>query len=651
MAWTQRTGRIVLLCSFAAILAAPRLYAADSAWTEIRSPHFDVITDAGEKRGHEVALRLEQMQAVFAGFLLKQELARPIPLTVIAIRGDKDYSAIAPRQPAGILPPPAFLLRGEDRTFLVLNLALPDPWLSATHELAHFFLEGNYPTTTSWFDEGLAEYFSSIQLDSKTINIGGDPELLPERQNDLFQRNEEKSQPPKPLTDFLTAPIWISMADLLTMQRNGPEGTHRTQFYAQSWITIHYLLAQKKMPETGTFFDLLQNQKLPVEQAIQQAYGIPGKQLEQAVKDYFKSQKDLLAARDTARTGSGQIGELTIPQPIHYSSPIDPETAQYTVIRLPEPEGEILVTEMEARLPEHRAEAQATVEAFMKAPPETSSEHRVLGWIAMATQKWDTAFSELGQAMEMNNKDNWARYYLVITKFHEAQATNQSIKGLANALLDLRVVIDWYPEFAEAHNLLGLGRVEGGGITSAMQAEQAAIRLNPRHEQYQLNLAKIWTEGKKFDEARALLAHLKLSSDLQIAAGAKQQEKDLELTQKYGVSPEHERMRAQAEKEEAARQRQEAVENARPEEAPPDKRPILFAKGRIVSVNCSQDPAAEITFATGNRTLHLHTRDHAKVIVMGDDKFSCRWEDLRASANYKAGAKSGEGDLVSIEVQ
>jgi len=193
--------------------------------------------------------------------------------------------------------------------------------------------------------------------------------------------------------------------------------------------------------------------------------------------------------------------------------------------------------------------------------------------------------------------------------------------------------------------------VEGGGITSAMQAEQAAIRLNPRPAQYQLNLAKIWTEGKKFDEARALLAHLKLSSDLQIAAGAKQQEKDLELTQKYGVSPEHERMRAQAEKEEAARQRQEAVENARPEEAPPDKRPILFAKGRIVSVNCSQDPAAEITFATGNRTLHLHTRDHAKVIVMGDDKFSCRWEDLRASANYKAGAKSGEGDLVSIEVQ
>jgi len=652
MAWARCKGILAAaIFSLATILAVPRVLAADSGWIEVRSPHFDVITDAGDKRGHEVALRMEQMQAVFAGFLLKQELARPIPLTVIAIRGDKDYSAIAPRQAAGVVPPPAFVMRGDDRAFLVLNLALPDPWLSVTHDLAHLFLEGNYPTTTSWFDEGLAEYFSSIQLDNKNISIGGDPELLAERQNDLFQRTEGKAQPPKPLTDFLLAPIWISMTDLLTMQRNGPEGTHRTQFYAQSWMTIHYLLAQRKMPETGVFFDLLQNQKVPVEQAVQQAYGMASKQFEQAIRDYFKSQKDLLAARDAARTATGQIGEIGIPQPIHYASPIDPETAQYTTTRLPEPEGEILVTEMEARLPEHRAEAQATVEAFMKAPPETASEHRVLGWIAMDTQKWETAFSELGQAMDLNPRDNWARYYLVITKFREAQATNQSIKGLANALLDLRVTIDWYPEFAEAHNLLGLGRVEGGGITSAMQAEQAAIRLNPRYELYQLNLAKIYTEGKKFDQARALLQHLKLSGDPQIAAGAKQQEKDLELTQKYGVSPEHERMQAQAEKEEAARQAREAAENARPEEAPPDKRPIIYAKGRIVSVDCSQDPGAVVTFATGNRTLHLHTTDYAKVIVMGDDKFSCRWEGVRAQANYKAGAKPGEGDLVTIEVQ
>lgn len=646
-------GSAKVFCTAAIEIAllAPLLHAADSGWIEVRSPHFSVLTDGGEKRGQEAAFRLEQMEAVFAGFLLKQELSFPIPLTVFAFHSDKDYTAIAPRQPAGQVPPPAFLLRGEDRAFLVLNLALPDPWLSASHDLAHFFLEGNYPTTTPWFDEGLAEFFSSIQLDNKRISIGGDPELRPERESDLFQRADVKSQPPKPLTDFLTAPIWISMADLLTMQRSGPEGTHRTQFQAQSWMTIHYLLARKKMTETGVFFDMLQNQKLPVEEAVQQAYGMSTRQFEQAVKEYFKSQKDLLAARDAMRSATGQIGEAVIPQPFQHASPIEIETAAYTVKRLPEPEGEIGVAEMEARLPEHRADAQATVEAFMKAPPETASEHRVLGWIAMDTKQWDTAFSELGRAIELSGNDNWARYYLVETKFREAEATNREIKGLANALLDLRVVIDWYPEFAEAHNLLGLGRVEGGGITSAVQAEQGAIRLNPRHEQYQLNLAKIYGEAKKFDAARELLEHLKQSGDPQMAAAAKQQVKDLELTQKYGVSPEHERMQARAEAEAKSREAKDAAENARPEEAAPDKRPILFAKGRIVSVDCSQDPAAVLTFVTGNRTLKLHTANHTKIIVMGEDKFSCRWAGVRAQANYKAGAKSGEGDLVSIEVQ
>jgi tetratricopeptide (TPR) repeat protein len=269
----------------------------------------------------------------------------------------------------------------------------------------------------------------------------------------------------------------------------------------------------------------------------------------------------------------------------------------------------------------------------------------------MESKQWDAALDELSKAIEMNPKEVWSRFYLAVSKFREAQATSRPVKGLANALIDLRVVIDWYPDFAEAHSLLGVGRVEGGGITSAIQAEQAAIRLNPRREQYQLILARIFTEAKKFDAARALLDHLKLSSDPQAAAEAKQQLKDLESTQKYGISPERARAQAQSAADEAARVAKEEGENQRPAEAPPDKRPILFAKGRIVSVDCSNDPAAVVTFTTGNRTLKLHSPDHAKVIVMGEDQFSCRWEGVRAQANYKAGAKPGDGDLVTIEVQ
>jgi len=37
-------------------------------------------------------------------------------------------------------------------------------------------LNYNYPPLRM-FDEGLAEYFSSIRVDNKQVEIGGDPEL------------------------------------------------------------------------------------------------------------------------------------------------------------------------------------------------------------------------------------------------------------------------------------------------------------------------------------------------------------------------------------------------------------------------------------------------------------------------------------------
>jgi hypothetical protein len=40
-----------------ALSAVPVAFASDSQWIEIQSPHFSVVTDAGEKRGRETAMR------------------------------------------------------------------------------------------------------------------------------------------------------------------------------------------------------------------------------------------------------------------------------------------------------------------------------------------------------------------------------------------------------------------------------------------------------------------------------------------------------------------------------------------------------------------------------------------------------------------
>ena len=82
---------------------------------------------------------------------------------------------------------------------------------------------------------------------------------------------------------------------------SNPESTHHTLFYAQSWMTMHYLLHDKKLPETGTYFDLVENQHVPVEQAVQKAYGMTPAQFDQEVKDYFHSLTPLFLALDASK--------------------------------------------------------------------------------------------------------------------------------------------------------------------------------------------------------------------------------------------------------------------------------------------------------------------------------------------------------------
>src|SRR5436305_12594527 len=98
---------------------------------------------------------------------------------------------------------------------------------------------------------------------------------------------------------------------------NYQEGSHNTLFYAESWIVMHNLLNKNKLSETGTYFGLAQNQKMPVEQAIQQAYGMSSSQLEQAVKDYFRSLAPLFQAEDAANrprttNASGETDQLSL---------------------------------------------------------------------------------------------------------------------------------------------------------------------------------------------------------------------------------------------------------------------------------------------------------------------------------------------------
>src|ERR1035441_1224793 len=608
-------GTVVLSLLMAGCFSRLAFAKDEPKWIEVHTAHFSVLTDAGDKRGREVALRMEQMRAVFGQLLLKNKLKMPIPVTVIALKSDKQYGMTAPAKQslAG-----GFYVPGSDRVYIVLNLFAADPWRAVAHPLAHYLLNYNYPPAQGWFDEGLAEYFGSIQI-GKQVEIGGDPELAPEWHEDIFDELRRDPNVPQSLTQLVSSPVWLSMVDLFTMKHDGSgtrEGTHNTLYYAQSWMVVHYLVNKNKMPEAGTYFDLVLNQKVPVEKAMVQAFDLTPAQMEEAVKTYFKSLSGLGIALDQSKKPIAE--SVDVQQPDHFALPFDADDIGMTVSPVKDEEARAVIGDVLARVPEHRDQALHDLQQLTADPKDNEAAHRGLAWDDIHQKRFDAAADELEKATELNPRDPWIWYYRSALKYQKAQATRQEMQGLANMMQDLRAVAEWYPALADVYNMLGMARVEGGGINSALEAQREAIALAPRNVEYQFNLGQIYVAGKKWDLAREVFTRLKAGPPAATASAAQDQDEEADAAPKP-VAPK-----------------------------PGTTGPVQFLKGKIVSSDCSKSPEATVTILSGMTTYKMHASDYKSLLVIGEEQFSCEWKNRAVSVNYRAVGKN-EGEIVSIE--
>jgi tetratricopeptide (TPR) repeat protein len=624
----------LLLCA-GALLPVARARSDEPHWIRISTSHFSVITDGDQSKGRDAVVRFEQMRWAFGQLLARDRINMPEPMDLIALRSDEEYAKVAPIRQGQAITDPSFFIPGEDRNYFVLNLSKEESWRAISHDFAQVLLNYNYPPTQPWFDEGFAQYFASLRLDNKQGQIGGDPDSFAE---------------------LLNATAWLAIPDLFTMHREisaGQESSHHTLFSAQSWIVMHYLLNQNKLSETGTYFDLVQNQHVPIEQAIQKAYGMSSLQFGQAVVGYFRSLA--LPSQPAEKGGQSAVGN-------QFLAVTPADQIGSSVERIPDAEGQALLAEMSVRIPERREQAAQELEAIT-AQPKTDNviAHRGLAWAYFDKKEFDRALEELVKAGELAPKDPWMHYYLALVRHATIQTGGKGTEGLPNMMQDLRLVLNWDAEFAEARSMLAMAELEGGGIHAAMDSMRAAIQLNPRNQSYLLNMAQIYMAGKNWDAATAMLERLKSSPDSQVAKSAREQLEGLPMLKKYGVPPQaassstSERPAAPQPKTEKQNPQPDEEANAdHPEQPPPppqpDKRAIQFLKGKLIAVDCSQTPSAILTVSAGTRMLKLRTENYKSLTLIGADEFSCEWKSRPVAVNYRAGGKA-DGDLVSVELE
>src|ERR1700688_176716 len=601
---------LILLSSF---VCEPALFAGEPQWVEVRSPNFSVVTDAGEKRGREVAMHFEQMRAVFGALMIKANVNLPIPLQIVAFRNTKEMRQIAPlfngkpTQVAGLFQ------GGSDRSFIMLDMSVENPWTVVFHEYAHQLMNGNLKEQFApWFEEGFAEYFSSIEVDSKEARVG----RIPDYTHKILQQVG-----------------MMKIGDLLRVQPDtktyNENGDHRTSFYAESALLMHYIYDNQWMPRVATYFDLTENQHLGVEATVQQAFGMSTAKFDQALLAYYRS---------------GHYKYYRIPT----SASISPNT--YTDSPLSAASGNAVLADIHLHSRDYQQQALNEFQEILKSDPKNAAACRGLGYAYLQRQDFTQAAEYFKRASQLDSKDPRVHYYSALLMVRETGFSSGA--NLAGMTAELQTAIALDANFADSYALLAFAQSTGGDSGKAVGTMRKALAISPRNENYIVNLANLYLANRQPDQTIALLQSLHIADNPALASRASftlaqaQQFRQVGADQP-GAGMVLVRQKNSAEDTSSPSSSGLAESQARTQTS---ASPAKFIRGTLTRVDCSKSPLATLTVVSGTKTWKMSVADRNHLILIGADQFSCDWQKQKVALNYRE-SKEGEGDVFSLEIQ
>jgi tetratricopeptide (TPR) repeat protein len=594
----------------------PLAFASDAQWVEVRSPHFNVVTDAGEKRGRETALKFEQMRAVFGALLTKAKVNLPVPLQIVAFRNTKEFRQFAPLWQGKPTQLAGLFQAGPDRSFILLDMSVEDPWTVVFHEYAHQLLNGNITAETQlWFDEGFAEYFSTIEVDGKQVKLG--------------------KKPPPGDWEVLHQYGMMKVSDLFRVQHNSREyneGDRRSVFYAESWLLVHYLYDTKQVAKLSPFFNAVIDRKVSIEDGIQQAFGMSAPQFDKTLREYM---------------ARGQVRYMSIPTPPGI------EMTGYTVASIGVAGAKTVMADAHLHSMDYQDKAVNEFEEVLAIEPNNGAALRGLGYASLRKQDFQRAAGYFQKAMQADSKDPRVYYYSALLMNQEGSSARDAEK-LATMKKELQTSLALDPDFADSYALLAYTQMSSGEHDEALESMKKALQLSPRNEQYLYNLSQIYLAIQRVDEAVNIMRGLESSRDPGIAATARN---SMEQVAKMKIvlgamskPPEGGRVEsASPDHDEPAKPNDTAAGNEY-KPLPRDPHPLRFLKGKLMNVDCSADPAAVLTVMSERKTWKMRVADSKHVIVIGADNFSCGWTNQRVALNYRE-TSDGEGNVATVEIQ
>ncbi len=149
-----------------AVCALQPARAADQ-WLRLRSPHFELITDAAERHGPNLLLHLEELRRLFIAQLAVPEDAAGTTVRIIAFKSASEFAAYRLIEHTD-----AYYVGAPGRDLIVMSLNGPADFRTASHEYAHVMANHRGLHLPAWLAEGLAEVFSTARFQPGQAIVG-----------------------------------------------------------------------------------------------------------------------------------------------------------------------------------------------------------------------------------------------------------------------------------------------------------------------------------------------------------------------------------------------------------------------------------------------------------------------------------------------
>jgi tetratricopeptide (TPR) repeat protein len=325
------------------------------------------------------------------------------------------------------------------------------------------FLRGIFADTPLWFNEGLAEYYSTFEVpSSRSANIGKPSQ----RHLKLLQSNR------------------LPFARFFAIDRNSPEytkdTTDRSLLYAQAWAIVHHGFHgdSKRRDQLLAFVATLADGG-PTEESFRTAYGIEVRDLEKEVQSY--------------------VGDFSHRYTIYRFREDLVRRIESRPIRLSDAEADAWLGDLLSHM-NRDEEATARLEKALAANKDLALAHSSLGALQIRAGKSDEGVAHLKEALALgtSNETAYFLYAYELVSRSESDALQQASQALQRA-------IALKPGYTEAKLLLGYVYLSLGEHASARDLLLPVVRAERTNHRAALRLGEALLALNDIAGARAVL--------------------------------------------------------------------------------------------------------------------------------------------------